>query len=186
MDPLGWELCGTWSPVSVRWVPTTASYLHIFPPSYHGIPSIAFVAGVGFVWVVQITGKIKENPSPGTCHSHLQPRKHNFSLWLSMPGKPHMGLRKCCCLVDTSSNSSLKSSALEHFRFTHPVRQGHLSSCNVLGWVIGEHIKTQGTFKKIISKVTLKHISVFFFSFIWKAQEKGSRSLINNNWTSKP
>ena len=29
-------------------------------------------------WLVQITGKIKENPRPGTCHSHLQPRNTTF------------------------------------------------------------------------------------------------------------
>lgn len=112
VDPLGWELwTDIWSPVSPRWVPPTTSYLHIFPPDYHGIPSIAFIAAL-----CRTQGRLRR--TQGLAHTTLSTtQEHNFSLLLSMPGKPPVGLRKCCRLVDTASNSTLKSAAWEQFRF---------------------------------------------------------------------
>ena len=49
-------------------------------------PRIAFFTGLGFVWVVQIEGKMHGDPGPGTFHSSTT-QKHNLSLGLWLPVK---------------------------------------------------------------------------------------------------
>ena len=109
---------GTLSPVSPRWISTTASYTTDLPPDYHSMPSIVFRAGLGFVWGGADKGEDVKRPGPSTVHSSTT-QEHDFSLRLWLPGKHQMGLTKCFPLVDTSSNNSLKINASERFQFTN-------------------------------------------------------------------
>ena len=86
-----------------------------------------------------------------------------------------MSLRKWCPLVDTSSNNSLKICfrALQMHQVCGAA--GHFLS-NVLGLVIGEHIKTQGSFKKTISRGSFKAHECGFSSFLFYRKDRKQAS----------